>query len=118
MDTKMLTGQINTNATFCKIRKTCAKRGAGLPRRTIACSQKGRKISFLATRKKKEHAEPKLQQVLKIKRKLGHRQQVKKMKTRTSNQDVSDATTSRAPANGPQNANKPMKNQRNFLQNP
>ena len=40
------------------------------------------------------------------------------MKTRTSNQDVGDATTSRAPANGPQNANKPMKNQRNFLQNP
>ena len=59
---------------------------------------------FLTTRKKKEHAEPKLQQVLQIKRKLGHRQQVKNIKTQLSWKKVGDATESFAPANGHQDA--------------
>ena len=88
-----------------------------MPHRTMACSEKGRKNSFLATRKKK-NCDDRRENAFKFKRKLGHGQQVKKMKTRMSMINVGDATESFALANWHQDANEPMKNKRNFWQNP
>ena len=42
-------------ATFCKIRKACAKRGAGLRRRTMALFAKRPKMQFLKDTKIKKH---------------------------------------------------------------